>query len=60
MEDISTTIERFFIADRLVMYPLRTHMSPGTLNIILFLKINKNFWLDAKIIDEMMTRGRRS
>ena len=35
------------------MTDLRKHMDPDTLNMILFLKANKNLWADKSIIDEI-------
>ena len=36
------------------MTHLRKHMDPDTLNMILFLKANKQLWEDKYIIDEII------
>ena len=36
------------------MTHLRKHMDPDTLNMILFLKTNKQIWEDKNIIDEII------
>jgi hypothetical protein len=36
------------------MSHLRAHMDPDSLAMLLFLKVNKNFWNDATIIDDVI------
>jgi len=48
--------ERLFSSGRLVMSYLRSHMNPDSLEQVLFLKVNKDYWLDAKIIDDVMVK----
>ena len=50
----SNICERLFSAAKLIMTDLRKHMDPDTLNMILFLKANKNLWADKSIIDEII------
>jgi len=50
----SNVCERLFSVAKLVMSDLRKHMEPDTLNMILFLKANKQLWADKTIIDEII------
>ena len=50
----SNICERLFSLAKLVMTHLRKHMDPDTLNMILFLKANKQLWEDKYIIDEII------
>jgi hypothetical protein len=51
--------ERLFSGGRLVLNHLRSHMNPDSLELVLFLKINKDYWLDAKIIDDLIVKERQ-
>jgi hypothetical protein len=50
----SNVCERLFSVAKLVMSDLRKQMDPDTLNMILFLKANKQLWADKTIIDEII------
>ena len=50
----SNICERLFSAAKLIMTDLRKNMDPDTLNMILFLKANKNLWAEKVIIDEII------
>ena len=51
----SNVCERLFSVAKLVMSDLRKQMDPDTLNMILFLKANKELlWADKTIIDEII------
>ena len=52
----SNICERLFSAAKLIMTDLRKHMDPDTLNMVLFLKANKNLWADKSIIDEIIAK----
>ena len=51
----SLICERLFSRAKLIMSHLRAHMDPDSLAMLLFLKVNKNFWNDATIIDDIIT-----
>ena len=51
-------VERLFSAGRLVMPYLRANINPDCLELVLFLKVNKEYWLDAKIIDDIFANER--
>ena len=42
------------LPNRLIMNYLRKHMDPDTLQLILFLKHNRDFWKAEKVIDDML------
>ena len=50
----SNICERLFSLAKLIMTHLRKHMDPVTLNMILFLKANKQLWAEKNIIDEII------
>ena len=50
--------ERLFSDGRLVMSHLRSHMDPDSLELCLFLKANKDYWSEARIIDEIIAEER--
>jgi len=50
----SNICERLFSLAKLIMTHLRKHMDPDTLNMILFLKANKQLWAEKNIIDEII------
>ena len=45
----SNTCERLFSAAKLIISVLRKSMHPSTLNMLLFLKANRQLWPDASI-----------
>ena len=54
---VSTTsniCERLNSNARLIMNYLRKHMDPDTLQLILFLKHNRDFWKAEKVIDDIL------
>ena len=54
---VSTTsniCERLNRNAKLVMNYLRRHMDPDTLQLILFLKYNREFWEAASVIDDIL------
>lgn len=51
----SNSCERLFSAARLIMSHLRSSMDCDSCEILLFLKVNRHFWADPKIFDEIMT-----
>ena len=53
---IAVINERLFSGCRLVMSHLRSHMDPDMLELTIFLKVNKNYWLDARVIDDVLAR----
>ena len=52
----STTniLERLFSGCKLVMNEKRKHMDPDTLDMIMFLKVNRTLWENKSIIDEII------
>ena len=46
--------ERLFSFCRLVMSHRRSHMDPDMLELTIFLKTNKDYWLDARVIDDVL------
>ena len=62
-EDVShvspTTVlnKRLFSNCRVIMNHLRKSMDLDSLEFLLFLKINYEYWKDAKIIDEIITEN---
>jgi hypothetical protein len=54
---VSTTsniCERLNSNARLIMNYLRKHMDPDTLQLIIFLKYNRDFWKTEKVIDDIL------
>ncbi len=50
MSPTSNIVERLFSNAKLIMTALRKKMDPDTLNMILFLKANRELWPNAAII----------
>ena len=50
--------ERLFSNCRVIMNHLRKNMDPDSLELLVFLKINSEYWRDAKIIDEIIAENR--
>jgi hypothetical protein len=50
----SNVCERLNSNARLIMNYLRKHMDPDTLQLILFLKHNRDFWKAEKVIDDIL------
>ena len=47
-----------FLASYVIMNHLRKSMDPDSLELLLFLKVNyEYYWKDAKIIDEIITEN---
>jgi hypothetical protein len=51
----SLICERLFSNCKLIMNHLRSSMDPDSLALLLFLKVNRNFWKDATIIDDIIS-----
>ena len=50
----SLIVERLFSNCKPIMNHLRSNMDPDSLAMLLFLKVNRNFWKDASIIDDIL------
>jgi hypothetical protein len=50
----SNICERLFSAARLILNHLRSHMDPNSCELLLFLKVNKEFWASPRIIDQIL------
>jgi hypothetical protein len=50
--------ERLFSNCRVIMNHLRKNMDPDSLELLIFLKINSEYWRNAKIIDEIIAENR--
>ena len=51
----SLICERLFSRAKQIMSHLRSHMDPDSLAMLLFLEVNKRFWKDATIIDDIFS-----
>ena len=50
----SNVCERLFSAARLIMNHLRCNMDPTSCELLLFLKFNRRFWLNATFVNEVL------
>jgi len=50
--------ERLFSNCRVIMNHLRKSMDPDSLELLIFLKVNIEYWRDAKIIDQIIEENR--
>jgi len=55
----SNVVERLFSRAKIIMNPYRKHMDPFHLELLLFLRYNKEYW-DAEDIERLMTRSTNS